>query len=327
MTSVFRPTRSVELFAQQPGWHLIVVGDKKTPSSWYYPGVTYLSVEQQERLGWKICKQLPYNHYARKNIGYLYAIRHGADLIADVDDDSIPYSWWSAQSDSAETCPFLARVTRPKFANVYRIFSPAFVWPRGFPLSFIRSNDSMQLEPPQPCPVGVWQFLADKDPDVDAIYRLIFNEEIVFQVREPIALARGVYAPFNSQNTVWHKAAFPFLLLPASVTFRFTDILRGYIAQRCMWTLGLHLAFGSATVFQERNPHNFLSDFESEIPAYLKVESLVDVLDSLPDLSDPGQLLLTCYRALRKHRVVQPEDIDLCHAWLQDLASVGVSGK
>ena len=32
---------------------------------------------------------LPWNHFGRKNIGYLYAILHGATMIWDFDDDNM----------------------------------------------------------------------------------------------------------------------------------------------------------------------------------------------------------------------------------------------
>ena len=35
-----------------------------------------------------ITDQLPWNHFGRKNLGYLYAIQHGADVIFDFDDDN-----------------------------------------------------------------------------------------------------------------------------------------------------------------------------------------------------------------------------------------------
>lgn len=29
------------------GWKIVVVGDKKTPSGWSYPGIKFISVEEQ----------------------------------------------------------------------------------------------------------------------------------------------------------------------------------------------------------------------------------------------------------------------------------------
>ena len=32
---------------------------------------------------------LPWNHFGRKNVGFLYAILHGAEIIWDFDDDNL----------------------------------------------------------------------------------------------------------------------------------------------------------------------------------------------------------------------------------------------
>lgn len=36
-----------------------------------------------------LVKALPWNHFGRKNIGYLYAILHGATTVWDFDDDNM----------------------------------------------------------------------------------------------------------------------------------------------------------------------------------------------------------------------------------------------
>ncbi|PIO68768.1 hypothetical protein TELCIR_09431 [Teladorsagia circumcincta] len=41
--------------------------------------------------GYSSERNLPYKSYTRKNIGYLYAIEHGAEWIYDTDDDNKPY--------------------------------------------------------------------------------------------------------------------------------------------------------------------------------------------------------------------------------------------
>jgi hypothetical protein len=73
------------------GWHIIIVGDRKTPADFDLPGADYLSVERQHDLFGELASIIPLNHYARKNLGYLYAMRQGAELIAETDDDNIPY--------------------------------------------------------------------------------------------------------------------------------------------------------------------------------------------------------------------------------------------
>src|SRR6185437_9207085 len=94
ITSIFPPTEAVRKFASMDDWQLIVVGDKKTTDNWHYKNVIYLSPDDQLNLTNKVIKQLPWNSYCRKMAGYLYAFANGADIIADTDDDNIPYENW-----------------------------------------------------------------------------------------------------------------------------------------------------------------------------------------------------------------------------------------
>jgi hypothetical protein len=166
--------------------------------------------------------------------------------------------------------------------------------------------------------VGVLQFLADEDPDVDAIYRLTNNTSIYFDKRDPLALDKGVCCPFNSQNTYFRKEVFPLLYLPVTVTFRFTDILRGLVAQPILWAAGFRLGFGEATVIQKRNPHDYLKDFESEIPGYLLAEKVIMIASeqASPDLSIKENLILV-YLALEKEKIVGKLELQALILWLQ----------
>lgn len=77
------------LAALHPKWKTVVVGDTTTPEDWSWPNCTFLGVDQQEKLGYRILKHLPYKHYSRKNIGYLYAVSHGAKQVYETADDNI----------------------------------------------------------------------------------------------------------------------------------------------------------------------------------------------------------------------------------------------
>lgn len=57
---------------------MLAIGDKNTPLDWALKGTIFLSLEQQAKLGFRIFKYLPFGSYVRKNIGYLFAIQHGA---------------------------------------------------------------------------------------------------------------------------------------------------------------------------------------------------------------------------------------------------------
>ncbi|KAK0046095.1 glycosyltransferase STELLO1, partial [Biomphalaria pfeifferi] len=53
-----------------------------------YQNCDFLSIERQKLLNFKITNSLPYKSYARKNLGYLYAILNGAKFIYETDDDN-----------------------------------------------------------------------------------------------------------------------------------------------------------------------------------------------------------------------------------------------
>jgi hypothetical protein len=318
ITTIFPPTRAVRDFARRAGWQLIVAGDRKTPADWQHENVRFLSATTQEERGFKLSAALPWNHYCRKMTGYVEAFRLGAETIVDTDDDNIPNDNWSfPECDGAfETTP-----ADLGFVNVYRAFTDMPIWPRGFPLERIQSPDATKLSgESRQVKVGIWQGLADGDPDVDAIYRLTNNEPCYFAELPPIVLGRGTWCPFNSQNTLFVRELFPLLYLPAFVTFRFTDILRGLVAQPIAWAAGYHLGFTSATVVQERNPHDYLKDFESEIPCYMLAQKVANIVSAtVQDKASVSDNLHATYSALRAEEIVKDEELRVLSAWLEDL--------
>ncbi|MGW8788726.1 STELLO glycosyltransferase family protein, partial [Heyndrickxia sporothermodurans] len=105
-----------------------------------------------------------------------------------------------------------------------------------------------------------------------------------------------------------------------------TDIWRSFIAQRIAWQHGWRLSFHSSTVFQERNEHDLMKDFEDEVPGYLNNERIRLTLEDtrLSGREDHmGDDLLTCYRALIRLGVIGAEEEPLLRAWLEDLAKLG----
>jgi len=320
VTSIFPPTDGIRALAQLRDWQVVVVGDRRTPPGWAAEGVTYLSPQMQDELAFESSALLPWNHYSRKMIGYLYAMSRGATVIAETDDDNVPTTDWSLPDFHGE----FDVVQGDGFVNVYRLFTDTLVWPRGFPLTRIRdAHVKPVIAARRAAEIGIWQFLADDDPDVDAIFRLVFDAHISFEERPPVVLDVGTACPFNSQNTIFARPAFPLLYLPAFVTFRFTDILRGLVAQPALWAADLRLAFGGATVRQERNAHEALRDFEDEIPMYLQTET---VFEAARETASPersiGDNLRAIYARLARLGVVDERELALLDAWLSDVARV-----
>jgi hypothetical protein len=177
------------------------------------------------------------------------------------------------------------------------------------------------------CRVGVWQGLADGDPDVDAIYRLVVGAPCVFGQRDPVVLGPGTLSPWNSQNTAIRRELFPLLYLPVTVTFRFTDILRGLVAQPIMALAGYQLGFLSATVVQERNPHDFMADFESEVPMYTQCRRVIELVEASVSAScSLPRNLEAAYEALAQQGIVAPRELTTLRAWLDELGGLGCGG-
>ena len=314
ITSIFPPSEAIEKFAMLKDWKVILVGDKKTTADWDYPGVTYLSPERQQEVASKFSGLLPWNSYTRKNIGYLHAIKQGARVIYESDDDNIPLNNWVNEPEFSVDAELISDAS---FVNIYSYFTDKKVWPRGLPLRCVLDAEVPKVASAGKLDIGVWQYLADEDPDVDAIYRLTINTPIYFKWRAPLVLDQGACCPFNSQNTYFRREVFPLLYLPSTVTFRFTDILRGLVAQPILWAASYHLGFAGATVLQKRNPHDYLKDFESEIPCYLSAETVVQIAkESVSRDQSIPENLRSVYRALADKEIVAEKELEILSCWL-----------
>ncbi|MES9901331.1 MAG: STELLO glycosyltransferase family protein [Sedimenticola sp.] len=316
ITTIQDKKTAMDLFDEQDGWTLVVVGDRKGPSMAPIKKGVFLHINDQDGLGFEYSGKCPENHYARKNIGYLYAMQNKAELIAESDDDNIPIEGWGTNIDFSGR--YIKKINGSGFYNIYNEFTTSHVWPRGYPLNKIKHHTSFEVDKHCLSSVAVWQGLADKDPDVDAIYRLTVGEDVDF-VDGEIVLGEGVYCPFNSQNTFWKKSAFLFMYLPSTVSFRYTDILRGYVCQRMLWKNDENLGFTSPSVVQERNVHDLHDDFVGEISMYTSVNAVVEYLANL-DLSglSDSEAMIKAYDGLFNMGVVEEKELLLLDLWLTD---------
>eukprot|EP00624_Nannochloropsis_granulata_P006837 evm.model.NODE_522_length_4510_cov_124.460754.1 len=365
ITTIFGPTKLIHQLETLADWCTVVVADTKTPleewESILFTRVKLLTIEEQLTLPFKSLQHIPMNHFGRKNIGYLYAIREGATSVYDTDDDNIlktdengaplGISIVNAQNPphkvaQAWHCKFDVEKTRSW--NPYALYGQSTAWPRGLPLDDI---------PETSCPCGhfsvtnqtgsttytyqkvfhqlpgisfvVQQSLADVHPDVDAIYRLTrFSPTFEFDSMgdtEGVFGPDNVFAPYNAQATLHEYDAFWAMLLPVSVHGRVSDIWRSYVAQALMWKYGMRVAFMKPWVNQERTVHNYLKDFDSEQPLYLRASALLDFLrtwkPSRENLSLPAEheeLIILLY----EHHIIEENDVLLTQAWLHDLQSM-----
>jgi hypothetical protein len=323
ITSISQPNDVLSSYAKGSGEHgidFIVIGDVKSPSDFTLSGCDFWGIERQHGLDFQLAKMLPVQHYARKNLGYLIAMDRGADVIIETDDDNFPQNDFWLQRTAVHSAKFIENAG---WINVYQYFTRAFIWPRGFPLEFVRQPvipiDSFP-EHKLFCPIQ--QGLADDNPDVDAVYRLIMPLPVRFSNNFELVLGRASWSPLNSQNTTWFREAFPLLYIPSYCSFRMCDIWRGFVALRICSANAWGILFHNATVRQERNEHNLMRDLEDEIPGYLNNSKICDTLAGLemkPGTENIDDNMLKCYQALIDIGVVSREEINLLKSWLYDI--------
>jgi hypothetical protein len=326
VTSIAAPNEALTSLArgcQEHNIDFIVIGDVPSPPDFKLEHCRFYGLADQQALGLRFAQQCPTRHYARKNIGYLLAMRDRAAVIVETDDDNHPTEAFWKPRERAQSVNVSSAAG---WVNVYRYFTDANIWPRGLPLDQIRttvaSYESLGLEQVD-CPIQ--QGLADENPDVDAIYRLALPLPLSFRADRRIALGNGSWSPFNSQNTTWWRDAFPLLYLPAYCSFRMTDIWRSFVAQRIAWENGWAVLYHEPTVWQERNEHNLMRDFKDEVPGYLNNSAICEALGNLslqPGLGRLNDNLRICYEELVRMKLVGKQELALVDAWIADIAEV-----
>lgn len=313
ITSINPPNLAIKKFAGLKNFTLFVSGDLKSPKNWAHKNATFLTVADQDKKYSSLSQKIPRNHYARKNLAYLDAILTDATNLYETDDDNLPNQFFpNFLPDSQQS---LTSINSQSAFNIYSLFTPDPVWPRGLPLPTIKQKMlSKRIRKIRPL---IQQSLADLDPDVDAIYRLTNGKQIRFAKNKKIALDKFTFCPFNSQNTFWHKDAYPLLYLPSTVDSRVTDIWRGYIAQRIVWEMNSQLIFLSPCVYQKRNIHDFHKDFKQELELYVRAGELVEALTNIRITGTPAKMLTAVYEDLVKKKFFQKEELSILKEWLR----------
>lgn len=324
-TTINKPTEQMTKLIKNEEWRMVVVGDVKTPIEWKLPNTVFLSVKRQEKFGGHLSKLVPFKSYFRKNVGYIYAIKHGARTILDVDDDNeIAIDAFEFNDLSSSLTP----VTNESFYNPYPHFGQSTLWPRGYPLQKIgdpQPRHYRTITGPTP---AIQQAVVDGDPDMDAIFRLTRKNakrmlDLTFDRSAPsVVLRKNLYAPCNAQATLWRYEAFWGLFFYGSVTWREADIFRCYWAQRLLWYTKSRLAFFPPAAVQVRNPHDYLIDYMDERRLYEITEKFVSALKSLDCTSNFEACLRKSATHMKEMEFWTQNDVDWLNAWVDDLNDI-----
>ena len=154
MATIFEPSEAVHRQVKMKDWCLVVVGDRKSPKEYetnWTPGegndaVVYLSPEDQESMQNSFVSNLPWNHFGRKNVGYLYAIMHGAAVIWDFDEENMLKFWIEGAAPAG--APSLNAALPGKGIEVINVFEPKnHSWPTYNPYPSLGAPTPRAAEP------------------------------------------------------------------------------------------------------------------------------------------------------------------------------------
>jgi hypothetical protein len=318
ITTINKPTETILKHINNKEYDVIIVGDNKTPNDYKDLNCIYLDILSQKKLFPELSELLPYNHYCRKNLGYLYAIKKGYKIIYETDDDNIPYD----NFDNILQYYNLKMITEQNnvWINIFKYFTNnAYIWPRGFPLSLLKNEPNYLIQNTDKIP-SIINGLVENDPDVDALFRIICNHQnsIQWEKNKYILIDNKNVCVFNTQNTFWlNPELFICLLIPSSVSFRYCDILRGIINNIILKRTNNYMMYSSPNVVQNRNEHNLISDFKSEYEMYIHNENILNFIENnIVNISSIKELLFLIYSNLFINNVITQKDIDILNKWI-----------
>jgi hypothetical protein len=278
-TTINPPTIATIKFceiAERKNWKFIIIGDTKTPHDEYlklevkYQNVTYITPEIQESLYPELSDVIGWKSIQRRNIGFVYAYDKGADIIATVDDDNIPYDNWGDNVLVGQ------EIEVDLYENISSLYfdpiSPTSykdLWHRGYPIEDLQVKNDIEYRGKTKRKVLVQADFWDGDPDIDAICRLSKKPIVKFEKFDPFC--SNQLAPFNSQNTFLAREVIPFYsVLPH--TGRMDDIWGSYILQ---YFFPNSVIYNQATVYQDRNVQDLITNLENEVIGYRNTYKLL----------------------------------------------------
>ena len=273
LTTINEPTEATIKFSQMDGWKLIVVGDTKTPHESYKNiDCIYLSPEYQQNKYKDISDYIGWKSIQRRNIGFIEAWNLGADVIATVDDDNIPYDSWGKDVVVGKQSEFLTYDTDNVVFDPLSATENNNLWHRGFPIELINVKNNITKTSNKSFVPLVQANLWDGDPDIDAIYRIPYKPDVKFLLKNFYCSTK--ISPFNSQNTLIHREALPYYAVIPNIG-RMDDIWGAYFMQH---KFPNSVVFGESTVFQDRNQQDLIKNLKDEVIGYYFTLKLINHL-------------------------------------------------
>lgn len=280
-TTINGPTEEIRKYDAMPDWELVVVGDRKTPK---YPLArgTYLDWKYQKANYPDICKLVgPDNTIRGRMISFIEAYRRGADIVASIDDDCMPYDNWPGEI-------YLGKETTADHVVCNEIvFDPytlAFDVPhRGFPPQLWGRKSPVHMNGPAPITPLIQAGLIDGQADIDSTWRFcgMINQG---DCRATKPYWTKAFSPFDPQNTLAHRDALRDYCGEIPFVGHVSDIWAAYLFEA--YQPG-RVLYTPATVrhWQDRSYDSILNDLADEVYSY---RFGLDYLQTLAQLGPKG---------------------------------------
>lgn len=324
-TTINNITKALDKYDNLEGWDLIVIGDKKTPDLKLKNGL-FIPHQEQENLGFESVKHIPWNIIQRRNVGYLYALREGADVIATIDDDNIPYDHWGKSlhvgSNFKSEGVWNELVCDSLFE--YETSLMPRIWHRGYPIQRLDKRNN-RIKKDLTGFVEVQAGLWNGEPDVDAVCRIANGPFNLNFEHKTVMIDNKCYSPYNTQNTIFTRRIAPAMCLLFDIG-RMDDIWASYACQRIMRELGSNVLFTEPTVFQDRNEHDLSVDLQAEMIGYRNTLSFLEMLESIEFTDVEKQSVINMYERIVKEMsnldYISERTNDFQFAWLEDIRRI-----
>ena len=269
-TTINPPTKALKLFAKNKNCKLIVALDKKS-KRFNLKNSVVLSTKYQEKKWPKLSKLIGWNCIQRRNFAILEAYNRGAEVIALIDDDNIPYNNWfkNIYVDKKINCKEI--LTNKKIFDPVGYTNHSNLWHRGLPLELV-NNRKYKIGKKNLIRPDIQANFWNGDPDIDAVCRMIFKPECNFK-KSLFPFFSKKISPFNSQNTlISRKVVRDYFLFPH--IGRMDDIWASFYVT----SKNYKVIYNEPTVYQQRNVHNLIKDFKDEYIGYTNSLNLVENL-------------------------------------------------
>jgi hypothetical protein len=276
-TTINPPTEAIKRFDNLKDWHLIVSGDLKTPSNYKLTNGTYIGPKDQEKISKKLSNLIGWNCIQRRNFAMIVAYKQGADVIATIDDDNVPFSNWGKNLLIEKKVKANKYITSEVAFDPISVTNYKHLWHRGFPLQILKNKNKNKDIKKVNSDFDIQADFWNGDPDIDALCRMEHAPECKFQT-SVFPFTSNKMSPFNSQNTYLKRKVIKHYFLFPHIG-RMDDIWASYYVE----AKGFKVLYNKPSVYQQRNAHDLTKDMKKEYMGYENNLNLIKALKKNPN--------------------------------------------